>query len=259
MSYFVHYPLAQSSRWCVSSYCDRPTFPTPHKHIRYKDNDAFTFQDPDSSCQVITIRGTNATLDWLTNCNFKPDHYTIPGSVLHSGFADAALGLWSGLSNEVHKKFPLWINGHSLGGATGTIIAMMAQIDGYKVERLDTFGAPRPFNKAGANQLRALLPPEKICRVWMGHDIVSRVLLSSLGAWHPCCVPIHLSDGQGIEGVEEWKKEREKEPDTLGRARLFMALVKGAAEKRLGSLEDHSVVGYADALEKLTTLPQTKP
>jgi triacylglycerol lipase len=68
-----------------------------------------------------------------------------PGRV-HSGFADAVEQVWPEvrriLGTPSHAK-PLWVTGHSLGGAMATLASVRLTSEGYKVRAVYTYGSPR--------------------------------------------------------------------------------------------------------------------
>ena len=101
---------------------------------------------------VIVFRGTTSVADWLTNIKAKPQ--SIPGQITkkksHPGFWDAYEVVRADVNQLLEKvqDLPLFICGHSLGGALATIATYELQRD--KLAACYTFGAPRVFNEAAA-------------------------------------------------------------------------------------------------------------
>ena len=99
---------------------------------------------------VLAFRGTQQIRDWLTNLDAKttplfsdtPDDNRILGNV-HKGFNEAVLSVYDQIKErlEGEEDLPLYITGHSLGGA----LAMLATwyVRGEKLAACYTFGAPR--------------------------------------------------------------------------------------------------------------------
>lgn len=72
---------------------------------------------------------------------------------VHQGFWDAAYSVypevWARVASEVASGRQLWLTGHSLGGATASMLAFRFQyMDGVPVQGLMTYGAPRVGNDA---------------------------------------------------------------------------------------------------------------
>ena len=104
--------------------------------------------------------------DWLlTNAN---NYLIIPegrsgtdfaaagvGARFHRGFMDALEMIWEPLSTALKeamktKERPLWITGHSLGGALALLAAWRLQRSFLDVHEIVTFGAPMIGNDAAA-------------------------------------------------------------------------------------------------------------
>jgi hypothetical protein len=60
----------------------------------------------------------------------------------HSGFLKGAREIYPLLRPALHSG-PLWLTGHSLGGALATLVAAMMVRDGIPLTGLVTFGCPR--------------------------------------------------------------------------------------------------------------------
>ena len=114
--------------------------------------------------------------------------------------------------------------------------------------RLDTFGSPRLGDEATARKLALFVEREKVHRVYLGNDLVTRVALSDLGWWHPIGTPIHLTRTGAISGVEEWRRTRKAALNTRQRAMATLSFVAGMATKRLGSIRDHDIDEYVEQL-----------
>lgn len=121
---------------------------------------------------VVAFRGSQAptTLDglkdWLlTNAN---NYLIIPegqigtdfaaagvGARFHRGFMEALHDIWEPLLQKVNqaveaKDRPLWVTGHSLGGALALLSAWRLQRNFVNVHEVVTFGAPMIGNEAAA-------------------------------------------------------------------------------------------------------------
>ena len=115
---------------------------------------------------ILAVEGTNETTDWITNLKFL-----IKRDDCHRGFKNNAnrtlaqlVVAYEGLNPE--RK--LVIAGHSLGGATATLIADLLWESGNKNIALVTAGSPRP----GGRRLRQRLQGLNHYRYVHGNDIV---------------------------------------------------------------------------------------
>lgn len=111
-----------------------------------------------SDVVVVVFRGTDDTEDWFINANMYL-HYLEVGEI-HTGFAGAYGMVQTSIVEEVTrlKPKPVWITGHSLGGAMALTCAVdMIEFQNQSVDGVITFGQP----KIGREKLTANLQ-EKI-------------------------------------------------------------------------------------------------
>jgi hypothetical protein len=150
---------------------------------------------------VVAFRGSEApdTLDgfqdWLvTNAN---NFLILPegrigtdfaaagvGARFHKGFLEALADVWEPLLVAVDtalksKERPLWVTGHSLGGALALLAAWRFLQQFIPVHEVCTFGAPMVGNEAAAQAFQRELP-RKIFRYVDSMDIVPRLPTISL-------------------------------------------------------------------------------
>lgn len=102
---------------------------------------------------VLCFRGSDQTSDWVKNARFISTKDF--GYSLHRGFKEAVDDLYSMVRNRLysvgHRK-PLYITGHSLGGAMAVICAMRFSEPCIKFAGLYTFGQPRVFKNGSAQK-----------------------------------------------------------------------------------------------------------
>ena len=117
---------------------------------------------------ILAVEGTKETTDWVTNLKFL-----IRRDDCHRGFKNNAnrtlaqlVVAYEGLNPE--RK--LIITGHSLGGATATLIADLLWESGNKNVALITAGSPRP----GGRRLRKRIKDLEHYRFVHGDDIVPK-------------------------------------------------------------------------------------
>jgi triacylglycerol lipase len=106
---------------------------------------------------VLSFRGTQSLENFLTDADtlFLAE-FPYPGRV-HSGFAKAIAGVWPEvrriLGGPTHSK-PLWVTGHSLGGAMATLASVRLASEGYPLRAVYTFGSPRVGDRFFRNAYR---------------------------------------------------------------------------------------------------------
>ena len=104
---------------------------------------------------ALAFRGTEATSikdikadckAFLTTCE--------TGGKIHKGFNSAYLEVASDIEEELakHEAMPLFITGHSLGGALATVAAKKLKFK--KIAACYTFGAPRSANENWISQMK---------------------------------------------------------------------------------------------------------
>jgi len=104
----------------------------------------------ESGMAVVVFRGTQQKMDWWTNLNARTEDVPsrkagsdVVVGRLHAGFNRAYLSV----EHQIHEllkddeDLPLYITGHSLGGALATIATWY--LSGEKLSACYTFGAPR--------------------------------------------------------------------------------------------------------------------
>jgi hypothetical protein len=106
-------------------------------------------QGDDIGMAVICFRGTKQVKDWMTNLKIEPHPIDDPrnnGEVIghmHKGFHEAYVSVHGDIKTRLqgHEQLPLYITGHSLGGALA-VVATWYQ-SAQRLAACYTFGAPR--------------------------------------------------------------------------------------------------------------------
>ena len=106
------------------------------------------------------------------------------GARFHRGFMSALAEVWDPLYAAVDEAFkkqqrPIWITGHSLGGAIALLAAWRFHQQFLPVHRICTFGAPMIGNQAAADAYAREFPG-KIIRYVDFSDMVPRLPATSL-------------------------------------------------------------------------------
>jgi hypothetical protein len=166
------------ARACELAYYNEPEGPAQFRselgmaaRLISVNNTQLYVADNDGSI-VVAFRGSESPTsldgfkDWLlTNAN---NYLILPegragtdfaaagvGARFHKGFLEALEMVWEPLLaavNEAHKikERPLWVTGHSLGGALALLAAWRFQRSFVSVQEIVTFGAPMIGNDAAA-------------------------------------------------------------------------------------------------------------
>jgi triacylglycerol lipase len=95
---------------------------------------------------LLAFRGTQNIGNFLTDADtLFMSQFPYPGRV-HSGFVHAVDEVWPEVRRILgspSRAKPLWVTGHSLGGAMATLASVRLTSEGYKVRAVYTYGSPR--------------------------------------------------------------------------------------------------------------------
>ena len=146
---------------------------------------------------VAAFRGTDQIQDWLDN--IKVSSTEGPLGKVHSGFYNAMLDIWEREQPETEPmweriqalrqadnnqpKRPLWLTGHSLGGAMATLAAAWLAERKLPLYGVYTFGQPRCGGEDFQIAFDAKLK-ERFFRFQNNNDIVTRVPARVMGYEH---------------------------------------------------------------------------
>lgn len=93
---------------------------------------------------VLAFRGSDALEDWLTNVDARTYWFSEYQGHVHSGFGNTALAIrpevYAALQQIDTQDRPLWVTGHSYGGA---LALLWGQLLRARNPLVATFGAPR--------------------------------------------------------------------------------------------------------------------
>jgi len=113
------------------------------------DNDRYGFIIASNRYSILAFRGTSTSVDWVHDFKAQQMEFTPTKNVgnTHKGFTDIYLALREQifeLLTLLKRDRPLFITGHSLGGALATLAAIdIATNSDYTTPIVYTFGAPR--------------------------------------------------------------------------------------------------------------------
>lgn len=155
--------------------------------------------EEDDNILYIAIEGTDTAGDWITNISFM-----FRSDDTHRGFKRNAWRVFhemfaAGVFFNMPKDKEVVLCGHSLGGATATVLLdFLCNI--YPNISLVTFGSPRP----GGRALKKRLAPRTHYRFVHGSDVVPKTP-PFLGGYVHTHERVHLpdTDAKMFDGVED--------------------------------------------------------
>ena len=133
-----------------------------------RDVQYFIERDDKAKVQYVVVRGTtdDTTLKEDFDAKVRDDRATkIP---VHTGFDQDARAIWTDAQPFIKTGYQTYVVGHSLGGAVAAILGIYMIEDGYKVDKIYTYGQPRFTTAQGVAQL-GFLP---LMRVVDENDLV---------------------------------------------------------------------------------------
>lgn len=140
----------------------------PSVDIRY-----FIETDTAAQEQTLSIRGTAVRPNVWEDIEVALVRDSQLGIRLHRGFQRDATAIYADATPHLRKDYALRITGHSLGGAVAAILAEYYAKDGYRVERLVTFGQPRVSTRKTPQDENGLLA--RTTRVVNDLDVVPMI------------------------------------------------------------------------------------
>jgi triacylglycerol lipase len=149
--------------------------------------------------QLIAVRGTSNIENVLVDSAFIliPDQLT--GIDIHQGFLLSAKDIYQKILPDLKPAYKINAIGHSLGGATALIVAMMLDAKGHTVDEVITFGQPKVTNISGSRKfshlnLKRLVMPKDMVPLVPPVDPVDMMKLSIF--WHQGMEIILLDNNQ---------------------------------------------------------------
>ncbi|MDJ0898451.1 MAG: alpha/beta hydrolase [Xenococcus sp. MO_188.B8] len=207
---------------------------------------------------VAAFRGTDELVDWIDNIKAFPTQG--PLGKVHSGFYNAFLDVWKlekmwekikQLQNRGQGKIkrPLWITGHSLGGAIATIAAAWLAEQKITLYGVYTYGQPRCGDESFQIAFDSKLG-KKFFRFQNNNDIVTRVPSRLMGYEHVGKFIYITQEKELKTDVSFWYQ--------------FVDRVEGVVENifdqeiKLDQINDHKLIeGYIAGIEAWgTKLPE---
>ncbi|CCO47918.1 putative Lipase, class 3 [Vibrio nigripulchritudo SOn1] len=185
----------------------------------------------------IVFRGTNEIEDWIDNINA----FSVKAlfGEFHRGFLKSVDDLWLDIEKELEscqseQRKPVFIAGHSLGGAMATITAAKFIHEDKPFISVYTFGQPRALSQDTA-RLFNVECKNRYFRFHNNNDLVTRVPARLMGYSHVGSYLYITNEGKIHEDVGNWFR--------------FLDHVEGAFEsvkqkKSLDMISDHDMDEY---------------
>jgi len=121
--------------------------------------------------QLIAVRGTSNIKNIMVDAAFVLVPDKLSGVNIHQGFLLSARDIYQQLQPLIKPGYSINTIGHSLGGATALILAMMFDAQGFSVGEVITFGQPKVTNISGSRKFKHL----DVIRIVTPKDIVPLV------------------------------------------------------------------------------------
>jgi triacylglycerol lipase len=138
---------------------------------------------------ILIFRGTElkSIQDWIANS--EAAKIKACGGRVHLGFWEGCQNVWPQIETEIQQiryqfpEIPLFLTGHSLGGALAILAAVQLQMCGHKLDSVYTFGCPRIGDRHFAMQYNRRLY-DCTFRLVNHRDIVAQLPPTELGYTH---------------------------------------------------------------------------
>ncbi|MCI5125417.1 MAG: lipase family protein [Candidatus Electrothrix sp. AR5] len=216
------------------------------------DTQCFVTGDKDKI--IVSFRGSEAKLtDWLTNKRFIKIKWSKDKTFgrVHRGFHKALKGVWPDVREEILRlrtnKQPIWLTGHSLGGALAQLAAATLRFQEKQdwVGGVYTFGQPRAGNSDFAKKYNSHLK-NVTCRVVNNNDLVARI--PTINYSHAGQL-FYFSSKETLHRDKQmswWEKKLDR----------LKGRIKGFPNGKTDGIDDHSMDRYQELCEKTSQAKQ---
>ncbi|MCV2403028.1 lipase family protein [Marinomonas sp. C2222] len=209
-------------------------------HSTIEESQVNYFLSESDGVQTIAIRGTANLNNVILDLSVSLTSDDVLGIKLHHGFASGSKAVFEDLLPYLSKDKPVFITGHSLGGAIAVILAMQLQKEGYPLQQVVTFGQPKVTNVSGAKAFSNL----PLIRIVTPEDIVPLV---------PPISPLQIKDldiywHMGIEVILRGEGEY---AETRGIKSALRATKFSNALPSEKNLQAHKMASYLQLVNEL--------
>lgn len=189
---------------------------------------------------AIAFRGTDELKDWLDNFKLLPEKILF--GEFHRGFWQATNDVWKLIEDykflkNTHKK-PLFLTGHSLGGAMATIAAARLIQEDHPFISCYTFGQPRTM-MAETARIFNMEAKFRFFRFQNSNDIVTRIPARFMNYSHVGSY-LYIDEDQKIyNDIGFWYRFLD----------AVEGIVKDIPQQGLESIKDHDMELYLAAVK----------
>ncbi|MCV6609457.1 MAG: lipase family protein [Amphritea sp.] len=214
-----------------------------HKVTGYDNSSAQAMLVEHEEYLAVVCRGTDEWKDWIDNIRAFPQQALF--GEFHRGFWESVEDLWPGINNDLVqarkiKARPLFIAGHSLGGAMASIIAAKLIHEDRPFTSVYTFGQPRAMTRDTA-RIFNVEAGTRHHRFQNNQDIVTRVPARLMNYSHVGrCIYIDGDDGSLHIDPGYWFRFLDIVQDTV---ETLVTKIKA------GAIADHAIEEYIKAIQ----------
>ncbi len=157
------------------------------------------------SMAIVAFRGTVSVGNALTDVETALVRHDVFPGLIHWGFAravDAVYPTVRVLLTALDRKLPIWVTGHSLGGAMASLVSHRLAREGFPVRAVYTYGSPRPGDRHFRDAYH--LPNYRFVN---DNDLVPHLPLR----WcyrHVGLLKLLTPDGKLLEQQSDWKSKK---------------------------------------------------
>ena len=190
----------------------------------------------------MAFRGTNELADWLDNINAFSTKELF--GEFHRGFWNSVEDVWQLINDKFRhlqkqKERPLFITGHSLGGAMATIAAAKFVHEDKPFTSVYTFGQPRTLTRETARVFNTECK-SRFFRFHNNNDIVTRAPARMMGYSH---IGSYLY-------ISEEKEIHQEAGFWFRFVDYFDGALSALKEDGIDAVEDHDMKKYLKAVKK---------
>lgn len=236
-------------------------------NAKERDTQAFIVRTP--SFILLVFRGSQEIKDWQTNFSTKLRKYALqtelkplkedvtpPVGQVHAGFEAAWVSVQNSVMQQIlqwnqegSQDLPIYVTGHSLGGALATVASASLLKLGFNVQALYTFGQPRVGDVIFATEIGGLMKG-KAFRFVNNNDVVPHVPPPWL-PWNFFRVYMHL--GQ-MRYFDAFGKLVLTPSPILRTADFVLGLIRSLAEPGFDLVADHRMELYVANLQEVVAV-----
>ena len=197
----------------------------------------------------MAFRGTDEIRDWFDNIDIQKRSELF--GVFHEGFWEATQDIWAKIYRDYLHAYkedrrPLFLTGHSLGGAMATIAAAKMVHEDIPFTSVYTFGQPRAMDRETGRKFNTECK-DRFYRFCNDKDIVTRIPARLGGYTHVGQVVYIDNDMKMHLGIGRWQQFINTVEGTVD---TFVAKGFEAGMKSIGEvIQDHDMKNYVQAVD----------